>query len=326
VGVAFGRSADQMKVGISLIATCCLVFVAGSEGLGQSSADAQPETILPPCSEDVAKVRVQTTVMGVQSKAFLKGLTADKFRLRSGSEIFDFQCFSPPDQSYSVGFVLDYSSSMKPHGTELVLKGIAAFIHAANPSNIYFSIGFGSEPFVLLEPTSDTKRVVEFLSDAAKRKRSGRSSLNDAVEMAMGKFPAKNSRRRILLIMSDGDDNYSRLSNSDKVAKRLRLANVRAFAAKIYDGDALRNWMQQSTEIGRLGNFISETGGTGVWLTSVASSEKYFESLSRTLREEYTLGFTPKKAEGKWRPLEYAVKLPRDFEPVTTSGVPRFYY
>ena len=307
-----------------MIGTYCLLFVAGS--LGQASEDARPKSSLPPCNEDVAKVRVQTAVMGVQSKAFLAGLTPDKFRLRSGSEIFDFQCFSPPDQSYSVGFVLDYSSSMKPQGTELVIKGIATFVRAANPSNIYFSIGFGSEPFVLLEATADSKRIVEFLSDAAKRKRSGMSSLNDAVEMAIGKFPATNSQRRILIIASDGDDNYSRLSNSNKVAKRLRLANVRAFAAKIYDADALMNWMQQSTGTERLGNFIFETGGTGVWLSTVAGSERYFNRLSRTLRQEYTLGFTPKRPEGKWRPLEYAVKLPRDFEPVTTSGVPRFYY
>src|SRR5688572_1226546 len=76
-GVDSGRSADQMRRFTSSIVTYGLLFVAGSVGLGQASHDARPKSSLPPCSEDVAKVRVQTTVMGVQSKAFLTGLTPD---------------------------------------------------------------------------------------------------------------------------------------------------------------------------------------------------------------------------------------------------------
>jgi hypothetical protein len=278
------------------------------------------------CKVDSAKIRIPTAVVMLEPVRFIRGLTADKFRARSGNEVLSTQCFSPPDLPYTVGIVIDYSDSVPSSSTKVFLEGVQAFLNVANDKNTYFGIGFRSEPFVMLEPTGDKTQIESFLVRARDEKRSGRSSLNDSIKLALSKFPSDDQHRRILIVASDGKENNSRTSDAKGIAKNLREAGVRVFVFK-YNNSGHRNTRTvEADSDSRLFGFAAETSGSGTYYSNLKPIDRLLEMLSKQLREEYMIGFTPATAENKWRPLILEVKVPTEFPTVESTGAQRFFY
>lgn len=280
---------------------------------------------IPGCNEDVASVRMHTAVWHFDSKKFVLGLTPDKFRLMVDESILTLECFSEPDEPYAVGFVIDYSSSIHGNSGRFFVDAIREFVKLANEKNTYFGIGFKGKPFLMLEPTNERSEVETFLADAEKRDRSGSSSVNDALQMALETFPAENSRRRILILASDGDDTASKRRNESALGERLRNAGVRVFVAKV-----TRSYDPYMFEYGegveRMFGFADDTSGGWLWGNLKTGLGPSFGRLAIRLRAEYALGFTPVKVKNKWQPLTYGVKVPKQLERVTITGAQRFFY
>jgi Ca-activated chloride channel homolog len=298
---------------------CC--FLGGADALC-----AQVSSSIRECKVDAAKIRIPTAVVSLQPLRFVRGLTADKFRVKSGNEILRTECFSPPDKPYTVGLVIDYSDSVPSDSIKVFLEGVLAFLKAANDKNTYFGVGLRSKPFVMLEPTSDETEIENFLVRARDEKISGRTSLNDTIKLALSKFPSDDDPRRILLVASDGNENNSRSSDTKGIAKNLREAGVRVFVFK-YNNSGQRNtrWVEADSDA-RLFGFAAETSGSGAFYSNLEPIDRLLENLSKQLREEYTVGFTPANAENKWRPLILEVKVPTEHPAIQSTGAQRFFY
>jgi hypothetical protein len=297
----------------------CLGFVAS----------AQPNTsnpALPRCGRDQAKVRIRTAVQNVDSKLFVRGLTSDKFRASSGKEIFATQCFTPADQPYAVGIVVDYSGSASSDSIKAFVNGVRNFLRVAHEGNSYFAIGFKSEPFVMLEPTRDAGEIESFLKTAYETKRSGHTAFNDAIEFALSKFPSDDEQRSILLVVSDGDDNNSRSTSTRALARKLRDAGVRAFTFKHNDSGKPNVRTVEPEADSRIAGFALQTGGGGGFFAKSGDLETYLGLVAKLLREEYTLGFTASRAEEKWRPLVVEVKVPKDSPAIRSTVAEWFFY
>ena len=301
-----------------------LILAAGSavSSLGQSQ---RPPSSVAACDKNNASVFVDTAVWGLDSKTYIKDLTFDKFRLTSEKEIHEIQCFSKADEPFTVGFVVDFSSSIKGDELEQFFKAVRKYIDSSNAQNTYFAVGFNDEPFGMLEQTSDRMKIETFLTDAITRKPKGKSSLRDAIEMAVNKMLPDDANRRALIIFSDGGENNSKSGDVSPVIKKLRLARIRTFLVNIIDPKDSYSY-ERITNESTLGRIAAETAGGAAFGTKETGLAKYFKALAKMMRNEYRLGFNPAKAENKWNPITYAVKVPKDFERITTTGAERIFY
>jgi VWFA-related protein len=303
-----------------LILIIALVFAGNSLGQSQRS----PSSVAA-CDRNSASVFVDTAVWGLDSKTYIKELTFDKFRLTSEKETHEIQCFSKADEPFTVGFVVDFSSSIKGNDLARFFDGIRIYIDSSNVQNTYFAVGFNDEPFGMLERTSDRMKIETFLTDAVTRKPKGKSSLRDAIEMAVNKMLADDANRKVLIIFSDGEENNSRSGDVSPVIKKLRLARIRSFVTNLIDPKDSYSY-ERITNESTLGRIAAETGGGVAFGTKETGLAKYFEALAKMMRNEYRLGFNPAKAQNKWNPITYAVKVPKDFERITTTGIQRSFY
>jgi Ca-activated chloride channel family protein len=316
------KSLFRIWLRIVIFAPFCGVLFG--QNLKESSVIPLPLSIVPKCDKNNAKVFVNTAVFGQETKTYLVGLTPDKFRISGEKEIYEIRCFSNPDEPFSVGIVIDFSNSIGKNKAIQSIDGIRTFIDSGNTQNKYFAIGFTGKPFILLEPTSDRKAIETFITDAVMRERKGSSALSDAIEMALTKFSPDDNRRKILIVLSDGQDNDSK-TDGGAVLKKLRDARIETFVASIVDmRDAYNDERINNEE--RLAKIAVESGGDFVLRAKEVGLAKYFEKLAKMLRNEYRLGFSPTTAEKKWRPISYAVKVPTNYERITITGVQRFFY
>lgn len=301
-------------------ASCALMCASGVF----AQVSALPAS-LPECELDVAKVQILTAVRVVQTSQYVRGLAPENFRVSSNKEVFDLQCFSGEDGPLAIGIVTDHSDSMSDRSVDLFVSGIRAFLKAANPENTYFGVGFGKDAFSMLEPTSDPARVETYLEKTAAQKQDGKTSLNDAVQFAMSKFPPNLRLRRVLFVATDGEDNNSK-ANTQRIAKELRRSGVRVYLFKPNESGKKDVYNVDGFAEDRLSGYAGETGGAWVVYSKWELPDGYLERLSKRLRREYTLGFTPSKAEDKWRQVVVEVKVPADFPAIRSTGSRWFHY
>ena len=166
-------------------------------------------------------------------------------------------------------------------------------------------ISFDSLPELLQDFTDDP----EVLADAVRKIRAGGgTSLYDAIYVAISEKLSKESeqRRKVLIVISDGDDNSSRLSMTETVDLAQR-NNVTIYCIST---NASSNAASKEAERGdkTLKKFSDETGGKTFFplrLTDLASS---FTDIGEELRSQYTIGYqSPRIDDGTFRRIRIDV-------------------
>jgi len=114
----------------------------------------------------------------------------------------------------------------------------------------------------------------------------GQTALYDALITASGMLQAGAPGRRMVLLLSDGEDNYSR-ANLDEALATLQHGSVTVYAITVhssrleYPGDRV------------LRQIAAATGGRAFLLPSYRQVEKIFPQIENELCGQYVLGFRP---------------------------------
>ena len=114
----------------------------------------------------------------------------------------------------------------------------------------------------------------------------GQTALYDALIHAAGLLASQTSARRVLFLLSDGEDNYSRASLADAIAalqsQDIVVYCVAAHSARLeFLGDLV------------LRQIAAATGGRAYLLSSYSHAGKAFAKIETQLRGEYVVGFRP---------------------------------
>lgn len=114
----------------------------------------------------------------------------------------------------------------------------------------------------------------------------GQTALYDALIAAAERLRSGTPARRVLLLLSDGDDNYSRASLADALAA-LQQARVTVYAITAhsprleYPGDRV------------LRQIAAATGGRAFLLRNYRQANHIFTKIENDLRGQYVVGFRP---------------------------------
>jgi VWFA-related protein len=210
--------------------------------------------------------------------------------------------FAKDDAPVSIGLLLDSSGSMR-NKKQKSSEAAAAFFRTANSEDEFFLIEFDDRPKLVLPFTKDTDLLYHEISHARPY---GRTSLFDAIHMALGVMKAAQHERKALVIVSDGGDNRSRRTFTAIKGDMLE-ADVQLYAMGIFDPEGASQGSREEAEGPQvLDNLAEITGGRHFPVMNVGTLPEVSTRIGQLLRNRYLLGYNPTNTsrDGRYRGIK----------------------
>ena len=295
-----------------------LVFVLLFGAIFAFPQETQPTP--PPIVEDDDKepVRIQTdlvtltlTVTDIYGR-YVSGLTKDAFTVFDDGNEQEITFFSDSDAPVSIGILFDVSGSMSGDKIGKARKALERFINTSHPNDEYFLIAFNSRAQLLLDRTRDGEAVLRKLTWVEPRKN---TALYDAVSFALDEFKKGKFRKKVLIVVTDGEDNESRLSFR-KMIERAEEEEVIIYTVGMSESDMRFGKNMQ----GELEKLAEVTGGKAHFPQNTDDCRRVMDEIALEVSRQYSLGYYPVNDiyDGKWRNIRLQVKAEKS--PVAGPG------
>ena len=234
----------------------------------------------------------------------VNGLTREQFRVFEDGKEQPISFFAAEETPFAAVILLDTSGSMEQRVT-LARSAAIAFLDGLRTSDVAAIYRFDSK-VELVQGFSNSRDVAERFFDLKAR---GMTALNDALYQAAQDLAGRPEKRRAIIVLSDGEDNFSGRSG-DKALKAALAADASIYTvdmSAVQIGAAKRVQNQ-----GVLKNFAERSGGTFIATPGGAAMRSAFKTIVEELGQQYTVGYQPANsaADGKWRALELRVSRP----------------
>ena len=184
--------------------------------------------------------------------------------------------------------MIDASASMSK-GFEAEREAAAAFLRRVVRPEIDQSAVVAFSTHAALDLGTDASSP-ETIRRIAMLRSAGLTALFDAISDAATRVPAYDRQpvvtRRVLVLLSDGDDTYSRHSLDDAIAAA-QSADLVIYAVTAHNPKDV-HWGDANLE-----KLTQSTGGRVFFLKKYEQSEKIFADIEREIRSQYTVTFRP---------------------------------
>ena len=151
-----------------------------------------------------------------------------------------------------------------------------------------------------------------------------RTALIDAMYLGVDKLRSSKYERKALLVISDGGDNRSRYTEGE-LRRMVRESEVQIFSMGIFDAYASTEEEQNGPML--LNDLSEATGGRMFKCPDIDTLSDVAERISRQLRDEYVIGYTPtdRKRDGTWRKLKVRLLPPPGLPELTAHSREGYY-
>ncbi len=267
------------------------------------------------------EVTLTVTVTDNKGRPVMK-VSKDAFTVYDEKKPQEITFFAHKDEPLSLGVILDVSGSIRDRNKNMpviVKENLERFIQQSNRSNDYFVLSFSDCAKLIVNWTSDGSEIVNALSKFNMPKL-GSTALYDACYSATEKLKQSSNQKRVLLVVTDGQDNSSQAKYKE-LRELLRRSEVSVYF--IFLGDELTDSL---AGYGRsIANEISTiTGGRIYNVRDSRDMNESFRLLALELRFQYRIGYKLANyvADGKWRKVKVKVN-PIEVEDLTKPDRPR---
>ena len=299
---------------------CCSFFGCLLLGGAQARQFAlgQSESLV--LKESTEVVNVTVTVTNADQRA-IAGLLPQQFELYEDKVKQQVEYFRQEDAPISAGIVFDVSGSMlgKIKRAGLALE---AFVRASRKDDEFFLLGFNDSP-ILLARSTDGKTM---LNRIGLLNAYGQTALYDAVNAGLSELRRSRHRKRVLLIISDGEDNASRQTFYD-MRQRLREENVLVYCIGISEIKETAGATFDKRGKAILNNIARLTGSSAFYPRTAMELDEAMVQIALELRRQYNLGYSPTnpRRDGKWRKIQVRVNAPEERVRLTVRSREGYY-
>lgn len=214
--------------------------------------------------------------------------------------------FSGADVPVTVGLVLDISSSMITR-LPMVIAGGDAFARSSPPEDELFTLHFNEHiRFGLPAGVPFTSNQTLLKAALQRYGAGGRTAFHDAVIAGLDHLEFATHQKRVLVVLSDGEDNASRRSE-DAMVERARDSN-----AIIYTVSNANRRLGLAGDAGILRKLASVTGGEAYFPDTDKKVVESFDTIAANIRRGYLIGYVPTNTahDGAYRNVKVAVRMP----------------
>ncbi len=278
-----------------------ILLTAAGVCLLMTSAHAQPVERDQRIVLNTRVVSVTVVVTDQQGRA-LSGLDADHFRISDNHVEQQISYFSRDDGPASVGVVFDLSGSMVGGRIALARQALERLVETSHPEDEYFIFGFDSKLRLVTRGSPDRESLFEKLKQIEPR---GDTALYDASCEAIETFEQARHRRRALIILSDGEDNQSRLGFRE-LRRRIIESGVLVYTVMV------GSIIPHSPARAILKEMASSSGGRAFFPVNADGLDEAFGRIANEVRRSYSIAYQPSDfvADGSMRRLRVDVKPP----------------
>jgi len=250
-------------------------------------------------------------------------LAKENFRLFEDGVEQKITHFAQEDGPISIGLVFDSSGSMN-NKMRQTADAAAAFFKTANPQDEFFLVEFNEHAKLTIGFTPDSESIYRRITHT---KPFGRTSLLDAIHVALGEMKHARNLRKALVILSDGGDNRSRYT-VPAIRNAMLESDLQMYAMGIFEQDPTRLHTAEEERGPRLlGDLTEQTGGQLYTLNQPDELAAISERISSQLRSQYVIGYSSNnlQRDGKYRHVKLVLKNPDDL-PELKADFRRGYY
>jgi Ca-activated chloride channel homolog len=235
-------------------------------------------------------------------------LSKKDFRIFEDEAPREITYFAKEDAPLSIGLLFDASGSMR-NKIRQAAEAAAAFFKTANPQDEFFLVEFSDKPKLTVSFTPDSDEIYDRIAHA---KPFGRTSLLDAIHLALGHMKNARNPRRAIVIVSDGGDNCSR-HTAREIKNALLESDAQLYAMGIFDPEETgRHTKEERNGPQLLDELAEQSGGWDYHVDNLADLPSISARISAELREQYVIGYPPSDTarDGKFHRVKLVVEAP----------------
>ena len=232
----------------------------------------------------VEEVVLHATVMD-QKQHLVSGLQRNDFVVFEDGQPMTITSFHQEDIPVAMGIVIDNSGSMRDK-RQKVNQAALNLVRSSNPRDEVFIVNFNDEYWLDQDFTSNLNLLKEGLEHIESR---GGTALYDAV-VASADHLAKGARldRKVLLVVTDGEDNASRESLEQCVRRLQDLNGPTVYTIGILGDDREAHRAKRA-----LNQLALQTGGVAYFPKDLSEADNISRQVAHDIRNQYTIGYKP---------------------------------
>jgi Ca-activated chloride channel family protein len=302
----------------TVLLSLALVLAAAPVPLG---AQARPQP--PVFGAGIEVINLSLSVTDAQNN-FVTDLGQKDFAVYEDGIRQDLSLYTHENLPISMVIMIDTSASME---TKLAAAQQAAikFSKTLRPEDLAQVVAFNDRA-TTLQPFTNDLSLLE--SAIMKTEASSSTSLHNALYIALKDLmrdkKAAELRRRAIVLLSDGEDTSSLVSD-DQVLELAKKGEINIYAIRLREGRANDREREAFSQAEYLINALArETGGRSYFPSSLGELDSVYDRIAEELRTLYSVGYVSSNArrDGKWRRI--VVRVP-DHEGLTVRHKLGYY-
>lgn len=278
---------------MAMLAASGLVVPLPRDGQREPAPQQEPSTI----KVDTDLVLLNAAVTDQKGQA-VTGLKKEHFRVLEDGVEQSVSFFGLEKVPVSWALVLDRSGSM----SEMIGNVYRAAVHVVDE-------GTEDDEAFIVTFSEKSELVSDFVSDRQKLHDSvhglragGGTALWDAVAYALDHLKNGEHQKKVMVIVTDGEDNHSRLNFRDLV-RRVEEEDVLIYTVGMFESGGRRYARKQ------LARLAEATGAQAHFPANIEQCEAAMAEIARDVSWQYQLGYYPTNRirDGKWRKIKVIV-------------------
>ena len=242
---------------------------------------------------EVQEVQLHATVVDQHNRS-VTGLNKNDFQVFEDGQPQQITQFGHEDVPVSLGIIIDNSGSMRDK-RQAVNEASINLVKSSNPNDEVFVVNFNDEAYIDQDFTSDLNKLREGLEHIDSR---GGTAMYDAV-VASADHLAKAGRKekKVLLIVTDGEDNASRDTLEQAVRRVQDEKGPTIYTIGLLGGE------KQKRARRALEALALQTGGVAYFPKDLNEVDQISSSIAHDIRSQYLIQYRPNRPQqnGEYR-------------------------
>jgi Ca-activated chloride channel homolog len=251
--------------------------------------------------KDVDEVLLHATVVD-DKQHMVTNLTRSDFHVFEDGKPQTIISFHHEDIPVSMGILIDNSGSMREKRVK-VNQAALNLVRSSNPQDEVFVVNFNDEYYLDQDFTNDLLKLKEALEKIDAK---GGTALYEAV-VASADHLAKDARRerKVLFVVTDGEDNASRESLEQSVKQLQDENGPSVYAIGLLGDEEHPRRAKRALEI-----IAQRTGGIAFFPQTLDEVDEISKQIAHDIRNQYTIGYKPTnpKSTGGFRQIKVEAK------------------
>jgi Ca-activated chloride channel homolog len=275
---------------VLLIAAIPRDYLKGQEARKEQTGDSQfPGRISDQTYRvNVDLVNVLCSVFDKNTSSFVTNLTQEDFSVYEDNQKQEIKNFArETDLPLTIAMLIDTSQSVGPKLRFEQDAAVGFFQSILREKDRAMLLSFDSDVTLLQDFTNDSNRMAR---EIRKLRAAGGTSLYDAIYRSCDEKLIRETGRKAIIIVSDGDDESSKVSLRQASEMALR-AEALIFGISISKGGFFGVGSGTKEGDDALKELCQETGGRIFFPFKLEDLEDSFRQINQELRSQYNLGY-----------------------------------